>query len=99
MADQIDDALNKGAILETGIPPERVEHMTVLISFGTDDIYLNVNHSMKVMNEESFGPLLPIIPFDTEEEVIVLQMKVNMDLNSSVWTMDEQKASRIGRHS
>ena len=50
---------------------------------------------MKVIQEESFGPLLPIMPFDTEEEVIRLANDSQYGLNSSIWTANEQKASRV----
>ena len=50
---------------------------------------------MKVIQEESFGPLLPIIPFDTEEEVIRLANDSEYGLNSSIWTVDEQKGNRV----
>ena len=50
---------------------------------------------MKIMKEETFGPVLPVLPFDTEEEVVALANESEYGLNSSVWTMDEEKAMRI----
>ena len=52
---------------------------------------------MKILSEETFGPVLPIIPFDTEEEVVLLANKSNYGLSSSVWTSDQERARRIAK--
>lgn len=89
VADQLEDALNKGAVLETGTPPK--EWKTGQTHFIPPTILSNVDHSMKIMKEETFGPVLPVVPFDTEEEVIALANESEYGLNSSVWTMDRKK--------
>ncbi|MFE3973759.1 MULTISPECIES: aldehyde dehydrogenase family protein [unclassified Peribacillus] len=93
VAGHLEDALNKGAILETGTSPK--EWRTGQTHFIPPTILSNVDHSMKIMKEETFGPVLPVVPFDTEEQVIALANESEYGLNSSVWTMDREKASRI----
>lgn len=87
----VEDALAKGAKLEAGVHPNDWDSA----NFIRPIILSNVNHSMEIMNEETFGPVLPIMPFDTEEEAIELANCVEYGLNSSVWTKDEAKANRV----
>ncbi len=89
--DQLDDALRKGARLETGLSPEKWENGMFLPL----TVVTNVNHQMKIIQEESFGPLLPVIPFESEEEVISLANDTVYGLNASVWTKDKEKARRV----
>ncbi|MGG3469919.1 aldehyde dehydrogenase family protein [Neobacillus pocheonensis] len=89
--EQLEDAIQNGAVLETGIPPEEWKNdMFLPLTLVT-----NVNHQMKVIQEESFGPLLPVIPFETEEEAVNLANDTVYGLNASVWSSDRQKARRV----
>ncbi|MEH7306123.1 aldehyde dehydrogenase family protein [Neobacillus drentensis] len=89
--DQLEDALRKGAKLETGLLPGQWESGLFLPL----TVVTNVSHEMKIIREESFGPLLPVIPFENEEEVIQLANDTVYGLNASVWTKDKNKARRV----
>ncbi|MFQ6003948.1 MAG: aldehyde dehydrogenase family protein [Woeseia sp.] len=52
---------------------------------------------LDVVKEEQFGPALPIIPFDTEEEAISMANDSEYGLCSSVWTQDRERAVRVAR--
>jgi succinate-semialdehyde dehydrogenase/glutarate-semialdehyde dehydrogenase len=54
-----------------------------------------VDHSMAVMREETFGPVLPIMTFRDEEEAIRLANDSEFGLTASVWTRDIRKGRRV----
>ncbi|MBC7171446.1 MAG: aldehyde dehydrogenase family protein, partial [Polyangiaceae bacterium] len=56
-------------------------------------LMVDVDHSMELMREETFGPVVPIMKFSTIEEAIALANDSTMALTSSVWTKD----SAVGR--
>ncbi|KAI9007042.1 aldehyde dehydrogenase [Phycomyces nitens] len=59
-------------------------------------IVVNVNHDMVIMKEETFGPVLAIMPVSSEQEAIQLMNDSDYGLTASIWTTDAEKAIRIG---
>ncbi len=57
----------------------------------------NVNHSMEVMFDETFGPVLPIMTFKTEDEAIRMANDTHYGLTASVWTKDISKGKEIAQ--
>lgn len=60
-------------------------------------ILINVNHDMRVMREESFGPIVGIMKVKDDNEAIKLMNDSDFGLTASLWTNDEQRAANIGR--
>jgi acyl-CoA reductase-like NAD-dependent aldehyde dehydrogenase len=59
-------------------------------------VLVNVNHGMRVMNEESFGPVVGIMPASSDEAAIALMNDSRYGLTASIWTADADAALRIG---
>jgi acyl-CoA reductase-like NAD-dependent aldehyde dehydrogenase len=55
-----------------------------------------VDHSMRVMTEETFGPVAGIMSVDSDEQAIRLMNDSKYGLTASIWTRDEEAALRIG---
>ncbi|WP_415234593.1 aldehyde dehydrogenase family protein [Pseudorhodobacter sp.] len=90
---QVDEAVKAGA--KTLIDPSL---------FPADDggaylapqILVNVDHSMRVMTEESFGPVVGIMKVSNDEEAISLMNDSPYGLTCSIWTKDAEAAAAIG---
>lgn len=63
--------------------------------FVAAQAFVNVNHSMRMMREESFGPIVGIMPFDTLDEAIHLANDSDLGLTASVWTRSRKKGLQI----
>ena len=59
-------------------------------------ILVNVDHSMRVMTEESFGPVVGIMKVSGDEEAIALMNDCHYGLTASIWTADAEAAAEIG---
>lgn len=59
-------------------------------------ILTNVDHSMRVMMEESFGPVVGIMPVRDDAEAIALMNDCRYGLTASLWTQDVDAAAEIG---
>ncbi|MGX9136033.1 aldehyde dehydrogenase family protein [Rummeliibacillus sp. JY-2-4R] len=58
-------------------------------------VIANVNHSMKVVNEEIFGPVVVIMKFKDEKEAIQLANDTEFGLGSAIWSKDGARATRV----
>ena len=90
--DHVKDAVDKGAKVLTG--GKRREGQG---RFWEPTVLVDVDHSMKIMTEETFGPTLPIMKVRDEEEAVEKANDSRYGLNSSVFTKDIEKGERIAR--
>jgi acyl-CoA reductase-like NAD-dependent aldehyde dehydrogenase len=60
-------------------------------------VLVDVDHSMRVMNEESFGPVVGIARVSGDDEAVAQMNDSDFGLTASVWTGDEEAALAIGR--
>jgi aldehyde dehydrogenase (NAD+) len=60
-------------------------------------IFSNVNNNMLIAREEIFGPVLAILPYQTEEEAIRIANDTPYGLQAYVWSKDLARANRVGR--
>ncbi|MDC1133685.1 aldehyde dehydrogenase [Alphaproteobacteria bacterium] len=63
--------------------------------FVEPTIFTGVTNDMRIAQEEVFGPVLSVIPFDDEEEAIKIGNDVNFGLAAGVWTSDIGRALRM----
>jgi succinate-semialdehyde dehydrogenase/glutarate-semialdehyde dehydrogenase len=90
----VDDAVASGARLECGGP---VEIDGLSGRFYAPAILTGVTHEMRIMREEIFGPVVPVMDVRDEEDAIALANDSEFGLGASVWTSDRDKGRRIAR--
>jgi len=56
-----------------------------------------VDHSMRIMREETFGPVLPVRSFKTEDEAVSLANDSEFGLAASVWTSNRKRGEALAR--
>ncbi len=87
----VNQAIEHGATALTG--GERLRD--VAGAFYPPTILTNVNHDMDVMREETFGPVLPIMTFRTEDEAVRLANDSEFGLTASIWSKSIPRAQRL----
>jgi acyl-CoA reductase-like NAD-dependent aldehyde dehydrogenase len=91
--EQVDDAITRGAQLLAGGKP-----MPQLgPNFFAPTILAGVDSSMRVMQEETFGPVLPVCSFKTEDEAVALANGTEFGLAASIWTNDRKRGENLAR--
>ncbi len=89
LSEQLEDARTKGADIHLGPkPPTRG-------FFFQPAVLTNVKPDMKVLREEVFGPIAPIIPIASEEEMIRLANDTEFGLGAAIWSRDTDRAERL----
>jgi acyl-CoA reductase-like NAD-dependent aldehyde dehydrogenase len=89
----VDDAISRGArLLAGGRPLPQLG-----ANFFAPTILADVDHSMTVMREETFGPVLPVRSFKTEDEAIALANDSEYGLAASIFTSDRKRGEALAR--
>jgi succinate-semialdehyde dehydrogenase/glutarate-semialdehyde dehydrogenase len=90
---QVEDAKARGAQVLTG--GTRLPELGA--NFYAPTILVNVDHTMRIMREETFGPVLPIMAVDSEAEAIQLANDSEYGLAASVWTRNDSRGQKIAQ--
>ena len=91
----IEKGIEEGARLIAG-GPGRPEGMNRGY-FIRPTVFADCNNDMTIMREEIFGPVLSMMPFDTEEEAIEIANDTVYGLTNYVQTQDSTRANRLAR--
>lgn len=87
---QVDDALNKGATLLSG--GKKIERKGYYIEPA---VLANVNHGMKLMTEESFGPVIGIQKVKDDAEAVALMSDTEYGLTAAVYSKSYERAEAV----
>ncbi len=89
--EQVNDAKARGARVLTG--GTRLTNLGP--NFYAPTVLTDVTHAMRIMREETFGPVLPIMPFETDEEAVALANDSEYGLAASIWSRDTGRGKRL----
>ncbi|HDZ72154.1 MAG TPA: aldehyde dehydrogenase family protein [Aurantimonas coralicida] len=92
---QVKEAIDAGAraLIDSALFPADTGDTAYL----APQILIDVDHSMRVMRDESFGPVVGIMRVSSDAEAISLMNDSPFGLTASLWTQDADAAERIGR--
>ena len=89
----VEDAVARGARLLAG--GMRIRELGN--NFYKPTVLADVTHEMRIMGEETFGPVLPVMAFDSDEEALRFANDSEFGLAASVWTRDNARGERLAR--
>jgi acyl-CoA reductase-like NAD-dependent aldehyde dehydrogenase len=65
--------------------------------FVSPTVFADVDNSSRIAQEEVFGPVLAVIPYDTEEQAVAIANDSEFGLGGTVWTTDADRGTEIAR--
>lgn len=89
--EQIDDALAQGAEILVQAPAP--EHGNFLPA----TVLVKCHHGMRIVREETFGPVLVVMPVDDDDQAVEYANDTEYGLTASVWSNDRARAARIAQ--
>jgi len=89
---QVRQALDRGAKALCGGRATQIDGRG---RFFEPTLLVDVKPELDVMRIETFGPVLPVVPVDSEEEAIRLINDIDLGLTASIWTKDRDRAARL----
>lgn len=96
LKEQVADAVSKGAKVEIGGKQPGDKNLAKG-NYYEPTVLTNVKPNMRVLTEEVFGPVLPIVPFKSEKEAIELANQTEYGLSAEVYTTDLEKGERVAK--
>ncbi len=92
--DQVAEAVKKGA--KALIDPKKFSEAKSGTCYLAPQVVVDVDHSMRLMTEESFGPVIGIMKVRSDDEAIKLMNDSDYGLTAAIWTEDQDAALKIG---
>src|SRR5690606_30963362 len=90
---QVDEAVEQGAVIRAQASPPAGAGEKFLPAV----VLTNVDHSMAVMRDETFGPVLCVVPVATMDEAVKLANDCDLGLTASVWSKNRRTANDLAR--
>jgi acyl-CoA reductase-like NAD-dependent aldehyde dehydrogenase len=91
---QIDEAVRRGA--QALVDPKGFPGDAPGTAYLAPQVLVGVDHGMRVMREESFGPVVGIMKVSGDDEAVTLMNDSPYGLTAAIWTQDESAALRVG---
>jgi acyl-CoA reductase-like NAD-dependent aldehyde dehydrogenase len=91
---QVDEAVRQGAASLIG--PDYFAAASPGSPYAAPQILVNVDHSMRIMTEETFGPAIGIMKVRSDEQAVRMMNDSRYGLTAAIWTADPEAAQRLG---